>query len=129
MRYVACVCVLLFAVSCQNGAKGGSGGEFATPEAAVQTFFKACAAKDVDLLSRCFASTSEGEFKSLRDKTVTDDMLEELKGMFAGAAITKTVYRDDPNRATVHVSLTLEGRSKESLYMVKEGAAWKIRGF
>jgi hypothetical protein len=130
MRIIACVCVLLVAVSCEQGSKGDAGGDFATPAAAVQTFFKAAASGDRDLLSRCFSSKCEGEFKKVIDKTVRDSELEDLKKMFAGAKITKTDNKSgDPNRVTVHVSLTLKDRPKESLFMVKEAGGWKIRGF
>lgn len=112
-----------------DAGKGEAADRWSTPEGAVKTFIAAAAEEDVDLLSQSFSADSEGEFRSLVEKTATAEMLGELKEMFAEATVTSTRAGEDGTTASVKVRLPRSSREEETLYMVKEGDDWKVRGF
>ena len=103
--------------------------EFCRPEAAVQTFIGACAAKDMALLARCFAADAAKEFSVIVEGTISEEDLGELQEMFAGAEVAEVTVGADEASATVRVNLTLESRPHEDLKLVKEGEEWKILDF
>lgn len=118
--------LFVFTFGCGGEFKANGSG-FSTPDAAVTTFFEAAETKDVEVLSVCFSKNSDGEFRSLVEKTTSDEMLDELRDMFQGATITSTDASDQ--EAVVEVALPNFDRGEETLNLVKEGDAWRIRGF
>ena len=103
--------------------------DWSTPDHATKTFFRACEEMDLDVLAECFSTNSEREFKPLRDKTANDAMLEDLRDMFTGAEILDVDIFEDGKSCAVKVKLNWSGRKSETLNLVREGDAWRIRGF
>ena len=103
--------------------------DWSTPGAAVKTYFRACEVMDLDVLAECFSTNSEREFKPLRDKTANDAVLEDLRDMFTGAIIDDIHVFEDGASASVKVKLKGGRRDSETLIMVRQGDAWKIRGY
>ena len=103
--------------------------DFSTPEAAVGTFIRGCAEKDVEILSQCFSNDAEKEFSGIIAKEVNEKDLNELEQMFGRASVTEAVMKAGGMSAAVKVKLEWEGRPDETLTVVKEGADWKIQGF
>ncbi|MFH1437136.1 MAG: hypothetical protein ABIJ56_15620 [Pseudomonadota bacterium] len=103
--------------------------DFSTPEAAVNTFIRGAAKKDIDILSQCFSSDAEKEFAGILEKDASEKDLVELEQMFGRASVTETVMKAGGTSAAVKVKLEWEGRPDETLNVVKEGSGWKIQGF
>ena len=103
--------------------------DFSTPEAAVSTFIRGAAKKDIEILSQCFSSDAEKEFHAIIAKDVSEKDLGELEQMFGRASVTEAVMKAGATSAAVKVKLEWEGRPDETLNVVKEGADWKIQGF
>lgn len=99
---------------------------FSTPSSAVKTFLDACAAKDLNLLSQCFAEEAEDEFQAIREKTVSREDLDGLFALFNGATVTTA--KEKGNSASVGVKFTGD-RGQETLSLVKENGQWKIVEF
>jgi hypothetical protein len=105
--------------------------DFSTPEATVRTFIQACTAKNADLMSQCLSAQAEGELKAMRDKQLTPEQLEQIKGAAEGATILDTT---DVTLAGARVTVKLPARGNrpegnDTFNMVKEGDAWRIRDF
>ena len=99
---------------------------FSTPLLAVRTFLDACAAKNLNLLSQCFAEEGEEEFQAIREKTISREELDEFVSIFKGATITAT--KEKGNSASVGVKFAGD-RGQETLVLVKENGQWKIVEF
>ncbi len=114
-----------FYFSSQRSEPSGQG-DFSTPQLAVETFLGAALARNLDLLSRCFAQDSEGEFAPLRNKTASPQELEGLAEFVRGAIITGVKLSANQNVATVQVKF----RSRdEEIHMVRTETGWKVQGF
>ncbi len=100
--------------------------DFSTSLLAVKTFLDACAAKNLNLLSQCFAEQAEDEFQAIREKTVSREELDEFVSIFKGATIIAT--KEKGNSASVGVKF-IGDRGQESLSLVKENGQWKIVEF
>jgi hypothetical protein len=96
------------------------------PEAAVRTFLRAAEAKDIHLLSQCFAAACAEAFKSVREKTATPQELDVLKDMATGATLAGT---RDATPASATVDLKTRDGATEDFQLVKEGDAWKVKDF
>jgi hypothetical protein len=107
-------------------ATNDSDGDFSTPQAAVQTFIAASAARDLDLLSRCFAEGAPREFDGLRKKTATPEELDQLVEFMQGARITDVRINDSAGTAVVDVKLTSRD---EHMSMRKIDTGWKLVDF
>lgn len=77
--FIALTAVLL---SCESDE------DFTTPDGVVKTFIKAGTEKDKDLLSECFIEDSYREWKKIKDKSITDQELDDLKDFVEGAKVT-----------------------------------------
>ena len=97
--------------------------DFSTPRAAVETFFAAAAARDVDLLSRCFTAGPK-EFEPLRKKQVPE---RELEGFSQEFGVGKVVSVEQGEQAA-YVMVKLKSRD-EKIEMREVGNAWKISDF
>lgn len=62
--------------------------DFSSPRSAVDTLIAVAAARDADLLSKCFAETAAKEFTPLRTRAASAKDLDDLAALFAGAAVT-----------------------------------------
>jgi hypothetical protein len=102
--------------------------DFSTPLLAVKTFLDACAAKNLNLLSQCFAEEAEEEFQAIREKTISREDLDEFVGIFKGATITVAKEEFKGNSASVGVKFAGD-RGQETLVLVKENGQWKILEF
>lgn len=105
-----------------NNSKNGS--DLSNPEATINTLIKACTEKDKDGLSRCFSKNSEGEFKSIVDKTISDKDLNEMKATFEKASILSS----EVEGSKAMVSLQLKNRV-ERIIMTQENENWVILEF
>ena len=124
-------------VGAQAPAQGSSGGgkkaaaarvkgDFSTPRAAVETFFAAAAARDADLLSRCFASNAPKEFDKLRKKQLSKRELNGMAEDFGGGKVIGV--GQDEQRGETRVAVRLRSRD-ERISMVKTAGGWKILDF
>lgn len=124
--------------ACGGDSKGGSKdapkaappasaskGDFSSPAAAAQTFFAAAVAKDANLLALCFSARSEDEFAEIREKKLAAKDLDELSKQFEGATVAGPAEIEGD---TAEVPVSFGGRT-DKFHMVKEGDAWKIKGF
>jgi len=112
-----------------SNASGGSGaaktkGDFSTPRAAVETFIAASSARDADLISRCFAAESAGEFRKLREKTASPKELAELAEFVEGAQVGDAKEKGE----SALVSVKFNKRDEE-IAMTKTADGWKIVDF
>jgi len=114
------------ALAAEEPAKKQLKADFSTPFLAVKTLFDACAAKDLNLLSQCFAEQAEEEFQAIRDKTIGPEDLNEFVYLFKGATIAAVKERG--SSASVDVKLT-GSRGQETFSLVKENGQWKIVEF
>ena len=103
--------------------------DFSTPEATVNTFITAGAAKDVDALSMCFSMTVEKEFAGFAAKEATEEDLRLLAEMMSTASVVQTSMKAGGTSAAVEIKMNWEGRTEETINVVKEGEDWKIQGF
>ncbi len=106
--------------------KTTQGGDFSTPQAAVESLISAAVARDAELLSKCFADNAPGEFAKLRDKTASQKDLDELAEFLQDGKITESVIADQGDAAQVQVKLKSRD---ESIKMTKVGDQWKIVDF
>jgi hypothetical protein len=97
--------------------------DFSTPRAAVETFFAAAAARDVDVVSRCFVEGRK-EFEPLRNKQIPERELEAFSQEFG---VGKVVGVEQGEQAA-YVMVKLKSRD-ETIEMRKVGNAWKIYDF
>lgn len=111
-----------------GGKPADAEADFSSPEAAARTFFRACADKDEDLLSRCFSPDAPGEFGAIVEKKVDEKMLGELASMFQDASVVSS-EKDGEGEARVKVKLPNFRRGEETLRMVEKDGAWKILDF
>ncbi len=102
--------------------------DFSTPEGTVKAFFKGCADRDLEAISRCFSKDAAGEFRVIIDKTATAKELDELYKMFKDASIAGT-KRIGEERADVGVLLPNHPRGKETLSLLNRDGTWKILDF
>ena len=93
---------------------------------AVEKFFEASAAMDEDGLAASFAYTERGEFEEVRQKTLEQKDLEEIRDTFRDGSITAVYIEDDGEMATVEVKLPNLDRGFETLTMIIEDGNWKI---
>jgi hypothetical protein len=100
--------------------------DFSTPFLAMATFLDACAAKDLNLLSQCFAEQAEEEFQAIRDKKIGPEELDDFVGLFKGGNIASV--KEKGSAASVDVKLT-GPRDQETFSLVKENGQWKIVEF
>lgn len=131
---VVAILVLATLGGCQTGDKANSQNGvakkpndtalFAQPEIAVETFFRAAATADIELLSRCFAPNCEEEFNVLREKTATEEHLKELADLVAGATIGKAEVVNE----AAYVPVKFSDRDEE-IELVRTDSGWKIVGF
>jgi hypothetical protein len=98
--------------------------DFSTPKAAVETFFAAAAARDVDVLSRCFAETSPAEFDALRKKQLSRSDLDAVAKQFG---VGKVINVEQDEKSAV-VAVKLSSRD-ERIKMTRIGSSWKILDF
>lgn len=99
--------------------------DFSTPRSAVQTLITAAAARDMELLSRCFADSAAEEFTPLRTRSASAKDLDDLAGLFQDAAITAERIEGD---RTATVTVKLKTRNEE-IDLVRTGAAWQVADF
>lgn len=99
--------------------------DFSSPKSVVETFIKASAKMDKDVLSECFSKFAPSEWDAFRNKTVSKSDLKELKDFVTDATITKTEIKND-NEAVVFV--TFKSRD-EQIHTVREGGRWFISDF
>jgi hypothetical protein len=97
--------------------------DFSTPTAAVETFFAAAAARDADVLSRCFADGPQ-EFDPFRKKQLTSSDLDHIAKQFGVGKVIGA--KQDENKAVVAVKLATRD---EEMKMLKVGGNWKIYDF
>ena len=117
-----------------NGSKSDSssseskssknGYDLSSPESTINTLIKASSEKDEDGLSVCFSKQSAGEFKSIVDKKLSQNDLNELKEMFGNAKIISSNIEG----SNANVSIQLVNR-EENIMMVKENNDWVIVDF
>jgi len=98
--------------------------DFSTPRAAVETFFAAAAARDADLLSRCFGDTGPSEFDQIRKKQVPSDGLDHMAKLFGVGKVLKV--EQGSNDAFVDVKLSTRD---ERITMKRVGNKWVIDDF
>jgi hypothetical protein len=97
--------------------------DFSTPRAAVETFFAAAAARDADVLSRCFGDGPK-EFEPLRKRQLGKADLDHMAAEFGVGKVVSVEQGE--NAAFVMVKL----RSRdEKIEMTRIGNAWKISDF
>ena len=124
--YILVVTVTMWGCASSGGVGRASKGDFSSPRTAIDTFIAAGSARDVELLSQCFADNAAGEFDDLRNKTASQENLEELAEFVEGANITGVTITENQNTAVVKV----EFRSRnEQIYMTRTAAGWKIVDF
>ena len=130
----ALVALLPALAACGGDSKGGpkdappaagSQGYCPPPAAAAQTFFAAAVAKDANLLALCFSAKSEDEFAKIREKKLAAKDLDEIAKQFEGATVAGPAEIEGD---TAEVPVSFGGRT-DKFHMVKEGDAWKIKGF
>lgn len=122
------VTLLVASISFSSDKEVKQGGtSFSTPEAAVLIFIRAAIQRDADTLSRCFSQHAAGEFRPLREKRATPEMLAELANMFTSATVTNVDVTGD--RAQVQVLLPNDPRGRETLTLEREGGQWRIVDF
>jgi hypothetical protein len=107
-------------------AEAASHGDFSTPTVAVKTFIAAAAARDAEILSRCFDESAPGEFAKLRDKSASQEDLDGLAMFVDGAQVMEE--RIEPGEMTAVVSVKLQTRDEE-FKLAKTADGWKIVDF
>ncbi len=98
--------------------------DFSSPEAAVRTFVRAAIAKDVDLLAKCVHKDCAEEFKTLLNKSTSDEMIKQLAEMFTDAEVGDA----KEEKIDAHVAVKLTSRD-EVLTMRKSDAGWQLVDF
>jgi hypothetical protein len=99
--------------------------DFSTPRAAIETFFAAAAARDLDMLSQCFADNAPGEFDGLRKKTAGKNDLDQFAEFVQGAIITNVVME---NGTTATVAVRFRSRD-ERIQLTKTVNGWRVVDF
>lgn len=99
--------------------------DFSTPRLAVQSLMTAAAARDIAVLSQCFADSAAEEFTSLRTRNASAKDLDDLAGIFQGAAITAERMEGD---RTATVTVKLKTRDEE-IDLVRTGDTWQVSDF
>ena len=110
--------------SASQGATAKFKEDFSTPRAAVETFFAAAAARDADVLSRCFSEDSPREFESARKKQIPSEGLDHLAKEFGVGKVVDV--KQNETKAVVEVKLNSRD---ETIHMVMTVGGWKIRDF
>jgi hypothetical protein len=100
--------------------------DFSTPKAAIETFFAAAAARDLDMLSLCFANTAPAEFDGLRKKTASKTELDQLAEFVLGATVANVDM--SPNETTATVAVRFRSRD-ERIQLTKTAKGWRIVDF
>lgn len=112
------------AKSSDTSGAAKSKGDFSTPKAAVETFIAASGARDADLISRCFAAESAGEFRKLREKTASPKELDELGEFTQGGQVLDAKEKGDSALVSVKFN-----KRDEQIAMTKTADGWKIVDF
>ncbi|WP_295622591.1 hypothetical protein [uncultured Lamprocystis sp.] len=99
--------------------------DFSTPRAAVQTLITAATARNVDLLSHCFADSAAEEFKPLRSKTATQADLDGLATLLQGATVTD-IQIEGGRQATVSVKLATRN---DKIELTRTSEGWRVVDF
>lgn len=94
------------------------------PQEVVQKFIYAGMAMDREVLSQCFHEDSPGEWDDIRNKTISDRKLKELKEFVTGAEITGTEMTD----WGAIVFVKFKSRNEE-IKTVNNGSGWLIADF
>lgn len=107
-----------------NGGGSSAKGDFSTPKAALETFFRAGASKDAELLSQCFDPSSPGEFRAYREKTATAKQMDQMAEFVQGAEFLSAEERDDLALAQVKFK-----ERDEKIKMKRTDGKWRIVDF
>jgi hypothetical protein len=100
--------------------------DFSTPKAAIETFIAAAVARDLDMLSQCFADNAPGEFDGLRKKTAGKKELDQLAESFQGATVANVVIELNGTTANVEVRRRIRD---ERIQLIKTVKGWRIVDF
>jgi hypothetical protein len=101
--------------------------DFSSPEAAVETFIRACEDNDLDLISECFSEKAAEQFDSVRDKSISSRELGKLTRRFKGGKIGAT---DEISDTSASVDVRPKGGGDiEVVILYKEDDEWKIGNF
>ena len=103
----------------------GAPGAVWSAAAGARPVFAAAVAKDANLLALCFSAKSEDEFAKIREKKLAAKDLDEIAKQFEGATVAGPAEIEGD---TAEVPVSFGGRT-DKFHMVKEGDAWKIKGF
>jgi Trypsin-like peptidase domain len=99
---------------------------FTTPEAAIETFLAAAAARDLDRLSQCFSDKAPGEWDGLRNKTAGKKELDQLADFVQGAIVGNANLSRDGVTAIVPVRFRARD---ETIKMINTVNGWRIVDF
>lgn len=107
-----------------SGGSSSAKGDFSTPKAALETFFRAGANRDAELLSQCFDPSGPGEFRAYREKTATAKQMDQMAEFVQGAEFLSAEERGDEALAQVKFK-----ERDEKIKMKRTDGRWRIVDF